>query len=160
MFPMLWLGMQVAAAAVSPSAGCGAVDIRPADAPPGGAGLLMVGCGTHGATLGSTSRYSVAWNSAASSLLVVRMRGAKAEALLVAPAQGGTGVAINNVTSVLEERAGRSHHLGLGFAAIDTTRFAVDGSVGVTISGEARWLDLKAYTFRTSQMTPASDTNN
>lgn len=151
MISMLWLVLQAAAPTVVPTAACSAVDVRPADAPVGGAGLLIVGCGTRGATLGRASRYSAVWSPVANGVLVVRVQGANTEVLLVSPAHGGTGVAINNVTRELVGLSGKSPHLGLGSTAIDTTRFAVDGSVGVVTSGAARWLDLKPYALRAAQ---------
>lgn len=153
---MLGLAMQAAVVAVTPSIACSVVDARPANAPVGGAGLLVAGCGTHGVTLGSASRYSAVWSPVANSLLVMRRQGAKNQVLLISSARNGAGVAVDDVTRELTELGGNSPKLGLRSAAIDSTRFAIDGTVGVSVAGSSRRLDLKPYAARARQMAPSA----
>ena len=151
MILMLSLALQAVAAVVTPTATCSVIDVRPAEAPAGGAGLLVAGCGTHGVPLGAASRYSAVWSPVANGVLVVRVHGAKTQVLLVSATQGGAGVAVNDLTRELVGLTGKSPNLGIGTATVDTTRFAVDGSVGVMAAGAARRLDTKPYTLRAAQ---------
>lgn len=151
MILMLGLAMQVATVAVTSTAVCSVVDVRPAEAPAGGAGLLVAGCGTHGAPLGAANHYSAVWSPVANGLLVVWIRGARTQVLIVSPAKGGTGVAVNDVTRELVGLTGKSPNLRLGSATIDSSRFAADGSVGVLVAGFARRLDLTPYTLHAAQ---------
>lgn len=130
----------VAAAALTP---CTVFDAAPRRAARGGAGDLIGVCNGRGAPIGPADSYSTVTNIATGSTVIVRRRLGRTQVLLISPTQGG--VAVDDVTRDLAKRAGRFGDLGLGTNAVDTSRFAIDGSIGIAGTDGAQRLDLGPY---------------
>ena len=128
---------------VAGAAACRVQDRSPATAPSGGAGQLMAICGEAGVVLGPATTYTAISNVAQGSVLVVMTRAGRTRVLLASPAAGGAAVEVDDLTRTLARLEGRAAEVGLGDAVVDTTRFALDATVG--LKGVPSRLDLTSY---------------